>query len=63
MTDILPLDPAIKSSLEAVTTATLTTLLLKKGLRNVWMRGTRPIRGGQSRAVGRALYGALKVKR
>ena len=39
---------------EAVTTATVTTILLKKGLRNVWMRGTKPIRGGQSRKVGRA---------
>lgn len=37
-----------------MTTATLTTLLLKKGLRNVWMRGTRPLRPGQPRLVGRA---------
>jgi len=37
-----------------VTTATLTTLLLGKGLRNVWMRGPRPIRGGQARVAGRA---------
>ena len=28
--------------LEGVTTATITTILLKKGLRNVWMRGTLP---------------------
>jgi regulator of RNase E activity RraA len=40
--------------LTAVTTATLTTILLKKGLRNVWMRGTMPIRPGQPRLVGRA---------
>jgi len=37
-----------------VTTATLTTVLLKKGLRNVWMRGSRAIRTGQPRVVGRA---------
>ena len=37
-----------------MSTATLTTILLKKGLRNVWMRGTRPIRPGQPRVVGRA---------
>jgi regulator of RNase E activity RraA len=37
-----------------VTTATLTTVLLKKGLRNVWMRGTRVLRPGQGRRVGRA---------
>ena len=29
-------------------------MLLKKGLRNVWLRGTRPIRAGQARRVGRA---------
>ena len=37
-----------------VTTATITTILLKKGLRNVWMRGTRPLRPHQPRIVGRA---------
>ena len=50
----LPLDPAIVATLEKVTTATVTTILLKKGLRNVWLRGTRPIRPGQKRVVGRA---------
>ena len=42
------------AALASVTTATLTTLLLKKGLRNVWMRGTQPLRNGQARVVGRA---------
>ena len=37
-----------------VTTATITTILLKKGLRNVWLRGTKPLRPGQPRIVGRA---------
>jgi regulator of RNase E activity RraA len=50
----LDLDPAIVATLSQVTTATLTTVLLKKGLRNVWMRGARPIRTGQPRLVGRA---------
>ena len=50
----MDLDPQIKTALEGVSTATLTTVLLKKGLRNVWMRGTRPIREGQPRLVGRA---------
>jgi regulator of RNase E activity RraA len=49
-----PLPHAIRAALEGVTTATLTTILLKKGLRNVWLRGAMPIRAGQSRAVGRA---------
>ena len=44
----------VLEALRTVSTATLTTLLLKKGLRNVWMRGTRPIRAGQQRVVGRA---------
>src|SRR4051794_17949129 len=42
------------AALDGVTTATITTILLKKGLRNVWMRGTRPIKPGQPRIVGRA---------
>ena len=54
MTDVLPLDARTVVALEGVATATLTTILLKKGLRNVWLRGTRPIRTGQKRAVGRA---------
>ena len=42
------------ATLAAVSTATLTTVLLKKGLRNVWLRGPRPLREGQTRIVGRA---------
>ena len=37
-----------------MTTATLTTVLLKKGLRNVWLRGAAPLNPGQKRIVGRA---------
>jgi len=40
--------------LAGVTTATLTTVLLKKGLRNIWIRGALPIRAGQPRLVGEA---------
>jgi regulator of RNase E activity RraA len=50
----MPLTKDVISTLEAVSTATLTTVLLKKGLRNVWMRGTKPIRPGQPRIVGPA---------
>lgn len=53
-TESKPLDPAIRDALSGITTATLTTVLLKKGLRNVWMRGTVPIAAGQPRIVGRA---------
>ena len=47
-------DKDIIAALHGVSTATLTTVLLKKGLRNVWMRGTQPLRAGQPRLVGRA---------
>jgi len=50
----MQLDARAIEILSQVTTATLTTLLLKKGLRNVWLRGTRPLRAGQPRLVGRA---------
>jgi regulator of RNase E activity RraA len=53
-TDYLPLDPHLVQTLAGITTATLTTVLLKKGLLNVWMRGTKPLQPGQSRLVGRA---------
>ena len=42
------------AALTGVTTATVTTILLKKGLRNVWLRGAFPIKPGQPRIVGRA---------
>ena len=50
----MSLDPAVIETLKGVSTATLTTVLLKKGLRNVWMRGTKPLRPGQERVVGPA---------
>ena len=50
----MQLDANTIDTLSKITTATLTTILLKKGLRNVWLRGTRPLRPGQPRLVGRA---------
>jgi regulator of RNase E activity RraA len=50
----MSLDPAVIETLKGVSTATLTTVLLKNGLRNVWMRGTKPLRPGQERVVGPA---------
>ncbi|RFC62765.1 ribonuclease activity regulator RraA [Fulvimarina endophytica] len=40
--------------LQSVSTATVTTILLKKGLRNVWVRGAMPLSPGQARIVGPA---------
>jgi regulator of RNase E activity RraA len=50
----MALDANVVTTLSKITTATITTLLLKKGLRNVWMRGTRPLNPGQPRLVGPA---------
>src|SRR6201997_2648743 len=50
----MSLTPEAIATLSRVSTATITTVLLKKGLRNVWMRGTRPLRPGQPRLVGPA---------
>lgn len=50
----MALPKEIVETLEAVSTATLTTILLKKGLRNVWIRGARPLQAGLPRLVGPA---------
>jgi regulator of RNase E activity RraA len=50
----MTLDRKVIETLSAVSTATITTILLKKGLRNVWIRGARPLRPGGPRLVGRA---------
>jgi regulator of RNase E activity RraA len=50
----MPLTPDVAATLSRVTTATITTVLLKKGLRNVWLRGARPLRPGQKRLAGPA---------
>jgi regulator of RNase E activity RraA len=47
-------DGRIVEILSQVTTATVTTILLKKGLRNVWLRGVAPLQADQPRRVGRA---------
>ncbi len=46
--------PPDLSALAKISTATLTTVLLKKGLRNVFMRGTKPLRATQVRVAGPA---------
>lgn len=47
-------EAALIAKLKGVTTATLTTVLLKKGLRNVWIRGAFPLTPDLPRLVGRA---------
>jgi regulator of RNase E activity RraA len=47
-------DSKIIETLSRVSAATVTTILLKKGLRNTWLRGTMPLGTNQKRTVGRA---------
>jgi regulator of RNase E activity RraA len=50
----MKLEQDLIEALSNVATATITTVLLKKGLRNVWLRGTKPLVPGQKRLVGPA---------
>lgn len=47
-------DADIIAKFQDITTATITTVLLKKGLRNVWLRGVKPLKPGGRRLAGRA---------
>ena len=47
-------DEGVLAALAGGTTATVTTILLKRGLRNVWLRGARPLLPAAGRVVGRA---------
>ena len=58
---VLPLEPQVVQTLRGVSTATLTTVLLKKGLRNVWMRGTRPLAAGPAAPRRPRLHAALRA--
>jgi regulator of RNase E activity RraA len=44
----------VLATLERASTATLTTVLFKKGLRNIWVRGSTPLTVGQPRTAGPA---------
>lgn len=46
--------PEVLQALQGIGTPTITTILLKKGLRNVWIRGARALHPGRPRRVGRA---------
>ena len=57
----MTLDAKIVAALSGVSTATLTTVLLKQGLRNVWMRGHEAA-ARRAAAPGRArLHAALRA--
>src|SRR5262249_24312582 len=42
------------AALKNISTGTVTTILLNKGVRRTWMRGPKPIREGYPRLIGRA---------
>ena len=48
------MDTQTKKILEGISTATLTTFLLKKGLRNIGLLGAFPKQPGQKRVAGTA---------
>jgi regulator of RNase E activity RraA len=48
------MDTKTIETLTGISTATITTVLLKKGLRNIWLRGTKPLQPGQKRIAGPA---------
>ncbi len=51
----MTLDPELAATLRGISTATITTLLLKKGVRRAWLRGPRPLPStGGKRLVGPA---------
>ncbi len=49
-----PYSQNVIDAFQQISTATLTTVLLKQGLRNVWMRGAFPLAAGQERVAGPA---------
>jgi regulator of RNase E activity RraA len=50
----MALDAVGLNSLKNVSTNSTATVLLKKGVRNIWVRGPRPLNPAQGRAVGPA---------
>ena len=49
----MPLTPETSAALQSASTATITTVLLKKGIRRAWMRGPMPLEA----AVGKRIVG------
>ena len=50
----MSLTPELRAALATVSTATIHTILLKKGIRRTWMRGARSLTGSTERTVGTA---------
>ena len=50
----MSLTPELRAKLAQISTATLTTVLLKKGVRSAFMRGPKPLAPGHGRIIGEA---------
>jgi regulator of RNase E activity RraA len=48
------MSPDVVAALRTVSTATITTILLKNGVRRTWMQGPKPLKGSFERTVGPA---------
>ena len=49
--ELTSLDSTLRKALEAISTATITTVLLKKGIRHAWMRGPKPFATAEGKRV------------
>ena len=58
----MTLDKAIADALRATSTATLTTVLLKKGIRRCWMQGPMPIFNATEQHRRARLHPALRAR-
>ena len=54
---------AVYDTLRAITTATITTMLLKKGIRRCWMNGPKPLVADGARLVGPAFTLRFRTRR
>ena len=59
----MTLDEAQVTTLQGVSTASITTILLKKGLRNVWMRGAAPAARRPGAAGRTGLHACVSCRR
>lgn len=58
----MSLSPEAIATLKKITTATITTILLKKGLRNIWLRGVASVASGAGAAGRSGIHVALRAR-
>lgn len=50
----MSVNPDVLAALRTVSTATITTVLFRKGIRRSWLQGPKPLKDGQKRVAGPA---------